>query len=218
MIRDLLFLAAKEFRLEWRQKTMLTGVLIYVVSTGFICYMSFRQIIDIPTWNALFWIIMVFAAINAVARSFMQESKGLQLYYYTLLHPASVILSRILYNSFLLLTVAFVHLLFYSLFLGNQIADLPMFMAGLILGSTGLASTLTLVSAIASRANNSPSLMAILSFPILIPLLMTILRFSKNAIDGIGWSVNGNYAWILVALTGIVITLSYLLFPYLWRD
>lgn len=73
---------------------MLTGVLIYVVSTGFICYMSFRQIIDIPTWNALFWIIMVFAAINAVARSFMQESKGLQLYYYTLLHPASVILSR----------------------------------------------------------------------------------------------------------------------------
>lgn len=218
MIRDLLFLAAKEFRLEWRQKTMLTGVLIYVVSTGFICYMSFRQIIDIPTWNALFWIIMVFAAINAVARSFMQESKGLQLYYYTLLHPASVILSRILYNSFLLLTVAFVHLLFYSLFLGNQIADLPMFMVGLILGSTGLASTLTLVSAIASRANNSPSLMAILSFPILIPLLMTILRFSKNAIDGIGWSVNGNYAWILVALTGIVITLSYLLFPYLWRD
>jgi heme exporter protein B len=218
MIRDLLFLAIKEFRLEWRQKTMLTGVLIYVVSTGFICYMSFRQIIDIPTWNALFWIIMVFAAINAVARSFMQESKGLQLYYYTLLHPASVILSRILYNSFLLLTVAFVHLLFYSLFLGNQIADLPMFMVGLILGSTGLASTLTLVSAIASRANNSPSLMAILSFPILIPLLMTILRFSKNAIDGIGWSVNGNYAWILVALTGIVITLSYLLFPYLWRD
>lgn len=197
---------------------MLTGVLIYVVSTGFICYMSFRQIIDIPTWNALFWIIMVFAAINAVARSFMQESRGLQLYYYTLLHPAAVILSRILYNSFLLLTVALVHLLFYSLFLGNQIADLPMFMVGLILGSTGLASTLTLVSAIASRANNSPSLMAILSFPILIPLLMTILRFSKNAIDGIDWAVNGNYAWILVALTGIVITLSYLLFPYLWRD
>lgn len=218
MFRDLLFLAAKEFRLEWRQKTMLTGVLIYVVSTGFICYMSFRQIIDIPTWNALFWIIMVFAAINAVARSFMQESRGLQLYYYTLLHPAAVILSRILYNSFLLLTVALVHLLFYSLFLGNQIADLPMFMVGLILGSTGLASTLTLVSAIASRANNSPSLMAILSFPILIPLLMTILRFSKNAIDGIDWAVNGNYAWILVALTGIVITLSYLLFPYLWRD
>ena len=218
MFRDLLFLAAKEFRLEWRQKTMLTGVLIYVVSTGFICYMSFRQIIDIPTWNALFWIIMVFAAINAVARSFMQESRGLQLYYYTLLHPAAVILSRILYNSFLLLTVALVHLLFYSLFLGNQIADLPMFMIGLILGSTGLASTLTLMSAIASRANNSPSLMAILSFPILIPLLMTILRFSKNAIDGIDWAVNGNYAWILIALTGMVITLSYLLFPYLWRD
>jgi heme exporter protein B len=86
------------------------------------------------------------------------------------------------------------------------------------LGSAGLSSTLTLVSAIASRAGNNPSMMAILSFPILIPLLMTIMRFSKNAIDGIGWSVNSNYAIILAALTAMVTLLSYLLFPYLWRD
>ncbi|MBL7916613.1 MAG: CcmB protein [Bacteroidetes bacterium ADurb.Bin397] len=218
MISELWFLIQKEFRLEWRQKTMLTGMLIYVISTVFICYMTFKRIIDVPTWNALFWIIMIFAAINAVARSFMQESRGIQLYYYTMVHPAAVILSKIIYNSALLISVALIHLLFYSLFLGNEIQDMTMFLVGLLLGSTGLAATLTLVSAIASRASNSPSLMAILSFPILIPLLMTIIRFSRNAIDGIDWVMNASYVYVLLALIGMVVTLSYLLFPYLWKD
>src|SRR5688572_30421892 len=218
MIQEILQLVVKEFRLEWRQKAALTGILIYVISTVFICYLSFRQIIDIPTWNALFWIIMVFAAVNAVARSFMQESRGVQLYYYMLLNPVSVIISKIVYNSCLLSAVALVNFICYSLFLGNQVSDSAMFLVGLLLGSFGLAATLTLVSAVASRASGTPSLMAILSFPILIPLLMTIMRFSKNAIDGIGWAINGNYALSLVALFGMVVTLSYLLFPYLWRD
>ena len=218
MFKEVLFLATKEFKLEWRQKTVLTGILIYVISTIFICYMSFRQIIDIPTWNALFWIIMLFAAVNAVARTFMHESRGLQLYYYSLVDPGTVILSKIIYNTILLVTISFVSFIFYVLFLGHTIQDIPMFLLGLFLGSCGLAATLTLVSAIASRANNNPSMMAILSFPILIPLLMTIMRFSKNAIDGIAWSVNGNYALILIALIAIVTTLSYLLFPYLWRE
>jgi|SRR5688572_8776119 len=218
MMFQLLNLVIKEFRLEWRQRSVVTGILIYVVSTVFICFLTFHQVIDIPTWNALFWIIMVFAAVNAVARSFMQESRGVQLYYYTLLNPGAVIISKIIYNTFLLMAVAIVNFVFYSLFLGNQVSDMGMFLLGLLLGSAGLASTLTLVSAVASRANGSPSLMAILSFPILIPLLMTIMRFSKNAIDGIGWAINGNYALSLVALFGMVVTLSYLLFPYLWRD
>jgi len=218
MIKELLYLVAKEFRLEWRQKSVVTGILIYVISTVFICYLTFRQVIDIPTWNALFWIIMVFAAVNAVARSFMQETRGVQLYYYTLLHPGMVILSKITYNTALLMIVALVNFVFYSLFLGNEVSDLGMFLLGLLMGSAGLAATLTLVSAVASRANSSPSMMAILSFPILIPLLMTIMRFSKNAIDGIGWVVNGDYAISLIALFGMVVMLSYLLFPYLWRD
>ena len=218
MLNNIIQLVIKEFRLEWRQKSVITGILIYVISTVFICYLTFRQVIDVPTWNALFWIIMMFAAVNAVARSFMQESRGVQLYYYTLLNPVAVILSKIIYNSILLCTVALVNFLFYSLFLGNIVSDEGMFLVGLMLGSIGLAATLTLISAVASRANGSPSLMAILSFPILIPLLMTIIRFSKNAIDGIGWAVNSSYAIIMVALFGMVTGLSYLLFPYLWRD
>ena len=204
--------------LEWRLKYSFSGILIYVISTIFICYLSFKQIIDPPTWNALFWIILLFAAVNAVAKSFMQESKGLQLFYYTLLNPQHVILAKSIYNMMLLLVVSLLSFLFYMLFMGNIVQNTPMFLIGLLLGSSGLSSVLTLVSAIAAKTNNSSALMAILSFPILLPLLMTIIKFSKNAMDGLNWSVNYPNLIILLAINLLVITLAYLLFPYLWRE
>lgn len=93
-----------------------------------------------------------------------------------------------------------------------------MFFLAVFLGSSGFASVLSMVSAIASKAGNNSTLMSILSFPILIPLLMTTIRFSKNAMDGLAWSVSWQYIIILTALNALVFALAYLLFPYLWRD
>jgi heme exporter protein B len=217
-LKQIIALIKKETLLEWRLKYSFSGILIYVISTIFICYLSFKQIIDPPTWNALFWIILLFAAVNAVAKSFMQESHGLQLFYYTFLNPQHVILAKIIYNMMLLLAVSCISFLFYIIFMGNIVQDLGMFFSGLLLGAAGLSSVLTLVSAIAAKTNNSSALMAILSFPILLPLLMTIIKFSKNAMDGLSWSVNYPNLIILLAINMLVITLAYFLFPYLWRE
>ncbi len=218
MLKEIKFLIEKEIMLEWKQKYAFNGILLYIISTVFICYLSFRQIVDVPTWNALFWIILLFAAVNAVAKSFMQESRGRQLYMYTIVSAQAVILSKIIYNVLLLLVISFVNLLFYSLFIGNIVEDMPMFILGLFLGSAGFASVLTLVSAIASKAGNNTTLMAILSFPILIPMLITIIRFSKNSIDGLSASVNYQFIVLLTGLNVLVIALAFLLFPYLWRE
>ena len=204
--------------LEWKQKYAFNGILLYVVSTVFICYLSFRQIIDAPTWNALFWIILLFAAVNAVAKSFLQESRGRQLYMYTIVSAQALILSKIIYNIALLLIISLINLFFYSLFIGNLVQDMPMFILGLLLGSAGFASVLTMISAIASKAGSNTTMMAILSFPILIPMLITIIRFSKNAMDGLDASVNYQFMVMLLGLNVLVIALSFLLFPYLWRE
>lgn len=217
-MNQILLLVKKEILLEWRLKYSFSGILIYVISTIFVCYLTFKQIIDPPTWNALFWIILLFAAVNAVAKSFIQESKGLQLFYYTFLNPQHVILAKIFYNMLLLLVLSSVSFLFYIIFMGNIVENTLMFFLGLLLGAAGLSSVLTLVSAIAAKTNNSSALMAILSFPILLPLLMTIIRFSKNAMDGLSWSVNYPNLILLLAINLMVITLACLLFPYLWRE
>ena len=204
--------------LEWKQRYAFNGLLMYVAATVFICYLAFRQVIDPPAWNALFWIILLFAGVNSVAKSFLQEAPGRQLYYYTLTSPASIILSKIIYNMMLMFVISLVTFLFYSLFIGNPVQSTGMFILGLLLGSAGFSSILTMVSAIASKAGGNASLMAILAFPILIPMLMTVIRFSKNAMDGLDASVNYSFALMLLGLNVLVAALAFLLFPYLWRD
>ncbi len=216
--QEIKFLIAKEIKQELRQKFALGGILLYVVSTVFVCYLSFRSIIDKPTWNALFWIILLFGSINAVAKSFIQESKGRQLYFYTLVSPQAVILSKIIYNGILMLVLSLVCFGVYSLFIKNVVDDIPFFMLSLFLGSFGFASVLSMVSAIAAKSNSNFSLMAILSFPMLIPLLLSLIKVSKNAVDGLDRSLSYPYFGVLLLINLLIVMLSYLLFPYLWRD
>jgi len=110
MWKEISVLIRKEITLEWRQKYALNGILLYVVSAVFITYLSVGAKmgnLSIPTWNALYWIIMLFSAVNAVAKSFVQEHQGRQLYYYMIASPEAIILSKIIYNTGLTLILRF---------------------------------------------------------------------------------------------------------------
>jgi heme exporter protein B len=105
--------------------------------------------------------------------------------------------------------------------LGGEVlagADIGQFVLAVVLGGIGFAAVLTLISAIAARAGNGIGLMAILGFPLVLPLLLTVMRASKLALDGVAWSVTSTYFGGLVLLDVITVTLAWILFPYLWRD
>ncbi|MFD2163937.1 heme exporter protein CcmB [Paradesertivirga mongoliensis] len=217
LFKQIKFLVEKEVILEWRSKYAFNGILLYVVSTIFVCFLSFKQINPI-TWNALFWIIMLFASVNAIAKSFLQENKNRQLYYYTIASAKAVILSKIIYNIMLMLLLSIIAIGFYMLVFKNPIGDPWFYLLAVLIGSISFASVFTMISGIASKANNSGALMAILSFPVIIPLLIVLIKFSKNAMDGLDRSVSLNEIGVLAAINLIVITVSLLLFPYLWKD
>jgi len=217
----LLALLKKELLLEWRMRTALQGMLLYVVSTIFVCYLSFRLktgAMGVPTWNALFWIILLFVATTAISKSFYQESANRQFYYYFLCNPEEIIFSKIIYNALVVSVLGLLCLAFYLLVMGNPIADLGLFVLNLVVGSVGFSSTLTLVSGITQKAGNSTTLMAILGFPIILPLLLMLIKVSRNAIDGLPWSDSQDELLVLGALNMVVLACSYILFPYLWRS
>ena len=207
----------KELIWEWRQKYALGGILLYATSTVFIVYMAFFEV-DAFTWNTLFWIIMLFTSVNAIAKSFIQEGRGRWLYYYTITSPHVVILSKMIYNLLIMIVLSALTLGIYSLMVGNPIKNPMIFGLALLLGAVGLSLTLTLVAAIAAKANNNATLMAILSFPIIIPLLMMLIRLSKASllpeIDQVAYRDMA----VLGAMDVMIITLALILFPYLWRD
>ncbi len=221
MNSSVLNIIKKELTIEWRQRYAINGILLYLVSTIFICYLSFNvrtKVLQPITWNALFWIIQLFVAINAIAKSFIQEREGRYLYYYSLFSPKSLIIARTIYNSLLMLVMAILGFVIYSIILGNPIEDIILFLINLVLASISFSFALTMISAIASKASNSQTLMAILGFPVILPMLLMIIKISKNAMDGLAYSASYQEIVTLVAINMIVATASYILFPYLWRN
>lgn len=211
-------LIKKEFLLEFRQKSTLAGILVYIVATVFISALSFKKIIHPTVWNALFWTIFMFISVNVSSKSFMQETKGKALFNYLYYHPRQFILSKILYNMLLMAVLSLLTFFFYSWFVGSMVQDLEMFLLALLFSSSAFSGVLSLMSAIASKANNNISLMAILSFPVLMPLLLVSVKLSKHAIDGLAWSVSYKYLLILIMLNFVVVALATLLFNYLWKE
>ncbi len=210
-------LVAKEFLLEWRSKYALGGILLYVLSTVFIVYNGFIRVTP-PEWNVLFWIITLFTSVNAVTKSFVSENGNRQLYYYSLADPIAIICSKIIYNSILLMVLNVLTYLVFGLVTDNPVRDKPLFFLAVFLGSVGMAITLTFISAIATKARNSATLMAILSFPILIPILVSLIKIAANALGIItDTSVNQDIITLL-AIDAILLGMAYLLFPFLWRD
>jgi heme exporter protein B len=211
-------LIGKELKLELKQKYVINGILLYLVSTIFVTYLAFDRVIDVETWNSLFWIILLFVAVNGISKSFVQENPARHLYYYTIASPQAVLLSKVLYNLLLMFILSVLSFGLFLLLLGNMVVNISLFLTALLLGSFGLSSILTMMAAIASRASNNFSLMAILSFPIVLPLLVTLMKLSHNALTETGWTGNQSYIIILLTINVSVILLAYLLFPYLWRD
>jgi heme exporter protein B len=215
----------KEVVLEWRSKYAFNGVLLYVVSTVFICYISFNLTPGFAgstgykvVWNVLFWIIILFASVNAIAKSFMQESKSRLLYYYSIASPQAIILSKTFYNILLMSLLSILALAVYLVFFTNTIGDPLFYFISVLLGSLSFSTVFTMISAIASKAGNNGTLMAILSFPVIIPVILILIRLSKSAMDGLERSLSYGNIGVLCAINVIVMATALLLFPYLWRD
>ncbi len=208
----------KDILLEWRQKYAFNGIILYVFSTLFIINISFKKV-QPDAWITLFWIVILFASVNAGAKSFIQDGKSKLLYYYTLASPESILLSKFVYNCLLLILLGFITLAGFALLFGNVIENMGFFALIVLLGSIGFAATFTMISAIASKAKGSATLMTILSFPVILPQLLLLNKLSRFAAQGFELLAVGNKElFSLMAINLIVVIISYLLFPYLWRE
>ncbi len=204
-------------QIEWRQKSTIASMLVYVISTVFVIYLSFKGALEAEVWLALYWIILLFVVVNLTIRAFKEEAVSQFYYIRTLAKPAELIGAKMLFNAFYFLILSVLTLAVLSLFLGFPVEDKAKFLMVVFVGSLGLANIFTLLAAITARINNV-ALMAVLGFPIVIPLLLLSIRLSNKAMDP--FFVDGFTAELLsvALLNALIIALSVILFTYLWRD
>ncbi len=210
-------LLVKEFTLEWRNRYAFNGIVVYSLITVFTAFIAFKEVSP-ETWNALFWVILLFAAIITVSKSFMQEARGRQLYYYTIASPVAVIISKVIYNICFMLFVCLLCYATYSWFLGNPVIRRGYFITALVLGSVSMGAAFTLLSALASKTNSGALLMPVLSIPIIFPCIMVLIKLSKGAVDGLDPSIIMPNVMVLGALCVMLVALAIILFPLIWKE
>lgn len=216
--KNTIALLRKDLMLEWRQQQHFYGVLIYALSTIFILYLSAGRP-DAVQWNALFWITQLFIVVNAVVKSFVGEPHGRAVYYYTIVHPLEYLYSKMLLNVAYMLLLGLVSFACFAVLLTNPVQHTLLFAGIVMLGGLGLSLVFTMLSAIAAKARQQASLIAILGFPVIVPQLVLLVRLSKLAY---GEVFKANAAWqiagLLIGLDVLVLLMASILFPYLWKD
>jgi heme exporter protein B len=202
--------------LEIRQQYSFYGILLYIGSTIFVLYMAINEP-EAKVWNGLFWVIQLFICINAVAKSFLQESRGRMLYFYSIAGPRDFVLAKLIFNSLLMLVMSLLSVFLFSLFLGNPMNKIVPFIGLVLLGGWSLSLVFTFLAAIAAKAQQNAAIMAVLGFPIIIPQLTLLMQLSNAAFAPL-LTIELNTVLLLLALDGLVILLAVILFPFLWRD
>ena len=206
----------KDLLLEVRQQYSFYGILLYIGATIFVLYMAVQEP-EARVWNGLFWVIQLFICINAVAKSFLQETRGRMLYFYSIAGPRDFLLAKLLFNSLLMLLMSVLSILLFALFLGNPVQKAGQFIGLVLLGGWSLSLVFTFLAAIAARAQQNAAIMAILGFPLIIPQLLLLMQLS-NAVFSFSSIIPLTTVLLLVALDILVILLAIILFPFLWKD
>lgn len=210
-----------QFRSEFRKKSIFFSLVLYLVSLVFINYLALgiqNRSLAPGIWSALFWMALLSALVNAIAKSFIHDRSGTTTYLYTLASPEQIILSKIIYGFVLCTGISLAGYLFFALWLNNPIQDEGLFLVTLVLAAFGFSAALSLLSAIAAKTNNGSMVMAILSFPIIIGILLMAIKITKNCIDGLDRVASSDELLLLAAINLMASAFSYLLFPYIWRS
>ncbi len=219
MVTRIIALLKKDILLEMRQQHTFYGILLYIASTIFVLYLSLPDSPEANVWNSLFWVIQLFVCVNTVAKSFLQESRGKMLYFYSITSPVEFIIAKLIFNIILMLLMSLVSLGLFYIFLNNPVDSAIRFTGIVMLGGISISLVFTLMSAIAAKANQNAALIAILGFPVILPQLLLLMRLSKSAFaevfqEGAILQLSG-----LVGLLDIaVIVMAVILFPFLWKD
>jgi heme exporter protein B len=109
-------------------------------------------------------------------------------------------------------------ILYAALFEAFVISNFSLFLLSFVLGNIGLAISSTIIAAIIAKAGAKGTLYPVLSFPILLPLILTSVQLTLFSIDGTGFDKSVFELAIVVSYDVIMLTASYMLFDFIWKE
>jgi heme exporter protein B len=213
----------RDLRGEFRTRYAVNAILMFAVTTLIAVSFSIGsfRIGDAEQpflYAVLLWIILVFSALSGLSRSFVREEEAGTMDVLKLsARPQSVYLGKLFFNLTLLGALELLIVPLFILLMHYKISSPGLFLAMVMSGGFGLGAGATIVAAMTAQASARGALFSVLSFPLLLPLMITAIKGCERAADGMntaGWPE----VRIAVAYTIIMIIMSLFLFPLIWEE
>jgi len=211
----------KDFASEVRTRYAINSLVMFIVVTISVILFSIgnEKISDFLS-GGLFWVVIFFSAMSGLSRAFVsEEERGTTLTLQLIASPSTIFSGKLLFNLILVFAMNIVIALLYSaLFDAFVLKNFSLFLYAFLLGNIGIAIASTLIASIIARASSKGTLYPVLSFPILLPLMLTLIDLTKQAMDGITFQSSYVELAILGCYDVVMIAASFMLFDFIWKD
>jgi heme exporter protein B len=222
-LAEALAVAGKDLRTELRTRVALNALGLFALTV--LAAVSYTvgpyriAAADRPFLLAvLLWIVIFFAALAGLDRSFVKEEESHTAPLLRLAaSPAAVWFGKLLFNLVLIYALTAMLVPLFCILMGYRIVLLPAFLALLLLGGYTLAVVTTIIAAIIARALTRGALFSVLSLPLLLPLLIFLIQGTAAAADGTAATLASSIRAVF-SMAGIMTIVSAALFPVVWTD
>lgn len=220
LLETSLLIFKKDFKSELRTRYVINSLIMFVLVTiSIVRFAIGDETVDSEILTGLFWIVIFFSAISGLSRTFIkEEEKETSIALKLSVDSASIIIGKMIFNLTLTFLLNFLILALFILVTDYQIKNFSGFLITILIGNFGLVATATIIAAIISKANSKGTLYPVLSFPLLLPLLLTVINATKLASLGVDTEKLTGEIQILISFTIVVTTASLMLFKYVWED
>jgi heme exporter protein B len=214
----------KDIQSELRTRYALNALVLFAASVAVAVSVAVPQLglrrdpSSLVIQAALLWIALLFAALNGLARSFVQEEeRRTSLALRLAAPPLAVYLGKFLFNLALLAVLDTITTLLFLVFVRVEIGNPALFVATLAAGSLSLTTATTILAAIIAQASFKGGLFAVLAFPLVVPLLVVSIQATTLAIGGAAWSQGWPLLQFLLSYAVATFVASLLLFSFVWE-
>ncbi len=221
MLRALWAVFLKDVRSEVKTRYALNAVMMFVLTAvAVIAFSSAGEKISNGIAASMLWIVLFFSAMTGLQKSFVsEEERGTSLLLSLHAPSTAIYFGKLLFNMALTLLLYGLATIAFFVFVNDvEIRSPLLFWTSFVLGSLATASATTIIAAIIAKANTKAALFPVLSFPAILPLILSGVETTYQALSGVAFAEARNNFQIVGAYTVVVIAVSFMLFDFVWKD
>jgi heme exporter protein B len=210
----------KEWRCEFRTRYSLNTLALFAFTTLVVVSISLGPAgVSLAQGTAvlpvLLWVILLFSVAAGLPRAYVQEEEtGTAMALRLAATPSALFCGKLLYGLTLVFALEALLTPVYVAMTSMSVRSPGLLVAVLAAGGYGLATGSSLVAAIIAQARSKGTLFAVLSFPILLPLLLLAVELTRGAAAG---DPAGMALPQLLLYDGSVTIAGLMLFPAVWN-